>query len=86
MVHSIRRIAPLQAAKVLSILYAVVGLLLLPLFLVPAMMGTDTGFGIGGAVALPFLYAAMGFVTTLIGCALYNLVAGWMGGIEIELT
>lgn len=39
----------------------------------------------GLAVLVPVLYAAFGFVGTLIAAALYNLVAGWVGGIEIEV-
>ena len=27
-----------------------------------------------------------GFIFTALGCALYNLVAGWVGGIEVELA
>jgi hypothetical protein len=27
----------------------------------------------------------MGFISTALGCAIYNLVAGFVGGIEVEL-
>lgn len=36
--------------------------------------------------AFPLLYGLAGFVFAAIGCAIYNLVAGWTGGIEIELA
>ena len=39
----------------------------------------------GVAVGLPILYACAGFVGAAIGCAIYNMVAGWVGGIEVEL-
>jgi hypothetical protein len=29
--------------------------------------------------------ARVAFIFTLIGAALYNLVAGWVGGIQLEL-
>jgi hypothetical protein len=45
----------------------------------------EAGFGTGLALALPILYGVLGFIFTAIGCALYNLVAGWVGGIEVEL-
>lgn len=34
---------------------------------------------------MPFMYGGMGFVMTAIGCAIYNLIAGWTGGIEVEV-
>ncbi len=37
------------------------------------------------AVIFPFIYCAVGFVMTLLGAWLYNLVAGWTGGIEIDV-
>jgi hypothetical protein len=27
----------------------------------------------------------MGFISTALGCAIYNFVAGFVGGIEVEL-
>lgn len=44
----------------------------------------QAGFGILFAIAMPLLYACIGAVGTLIAAALYNLVAGWVGGIEVE--
>ncbi len=34
---------------------------------------------------MPVIYAVMGFVFGIIGSALYNLVAGWIGGIEVDV-
>jgi hypothetical protein len=41
--------------------------------------------GIGFAIAAPLLYAAMGFIFGLIGACIYNLVAKFVGGIEVEV-
>ena len=38
------------------------------------------------AVGLPVMYGAFGFIFGVIGALIYNLVAGWTGGIEITLT
>ena len=46
---------------------------------------TGVGFGIGFALLLPLFYGLLGFVFTALGCIIYNLVAGWVGGIEIEI-
>lgn len=82
----IRRFGVGQTAKVLGILYGLMGLILLPLFLIAALASPqETGFGVGFAVILPILYGVLGFVMTAIGCALYNWVAGMVGGIEVEL-
>ena len=37
------------------------------------------------AIAMPIMYGVFGVVGGAIGAALYNLVAGWVGGIEVEL-
>lgn len=88
--HRIRRIAPLQAAKIAAVLYGVIGLIFFPFFLLisrfsSAGTGPWSGMGMGFAIAVPLLYAAFGFVGTLIAAALYNVVAGWVGGIEVEI-
>lgn len=87
MAHRIRRFAPAQAAKVLGILYAIMGLIFVPIFLLVALFDPDgTGaFGVGFAIVLPVFYGVVGAIAVAIGCMLYNLVAGWVGGIEIEL-
>jgi hypothetical protein len=43
------------------------------------------GFGIAFAILAPVLYGLMGFVTGGIGALLYNLLARWVGGFELEL-
>ena len=42
-------------------------------------------FGAAAIVALPVFYGVLGFVMSLIGAALYNLVAAWVGGVELDL-
>lgn len=69
------------------------GLLFLPFFLIMSAVSSQPpaeqrvgmmAFGIGFAIAAPLLYAAMGFVIGAIGAVLYNVVAKWIGGIEVE--
>ena len=82
----VRRFGVGQTAKVFGILYALIGLVAAPIFLVAALLAPgEVGFGVGFAVLLPLCYGLLGFVTTAIGCFVYNLVAGWVGGIEIEI-
>ncbi len=88
--YRIRRIAPLQAAKIAAVLYGVIGLIFFPFFLLMSRlspMGASpwATMGMGFAIALPLLYAAFGFVGTLIAAAIYNFVAGIVGGIDVEI-
>ena len=90
----IKRIAPLQAGKILAILYGAMGLLFVPFFLLMSFImsrlpnapaGLPFFFGAGFAIAAPVFYAIMGFLIGVIGAAIYNLVASWVGGLEIEV-
>ena len=40
-------------------------------------------FGMG--ILMPVIYGVMGFIIGVIGAAVYNLVARWIGGIELEV-
>lgn len=93
----VKRVNPLSCAKIAGVLYAIMGLLFGGLFSLFAMLGAfagpDTGagmlgavFGIGAVVFMPIFYGCMGFVMTLIAAALYNAVAGMIGGIEIDVA
>lgn len=84
--QQLRRFGIGQTAKIVGILYGLMGLVFVPIFLIAAMVAPkQSGFGTGFALALPIIYGISGFIFTAIGCALYNLVAGWVGGIEVEL-
>ena len=91
----VRRIGPLSCAKIAGALYAAMGLIIGAFFSIAAIVGgfaaADSGeaafaaiFGVGAVVLLPLFYGALGFVTTLIAAWLYNVVAGVVGGIEIQ--
>jgi hypothetical protein len=88
-VAQIKRFSIGQAAKVMGVLYVLIGLIFIPFFLLMGMLGPaeETGFPLGTmfAVAMPVLYGIFGIITGAIGAALYNLVAGWVGGIQVEL-
>src|SRR5262245_33790015 len=49
----------------------------------PAFLGAL--FGVGAIVLFPLLYGVMGFIMGAISAALYNLFAGWVGGLEVDL-
>jgi hypothetical protein len=95
----ITRISPMSCAKVSGLLYAVIGFVVgacisLVMLTVGSMaqdetmpMGAMFGalFGIGAIVMLPVFYGILGFIGGAIVAAAYNLVAGWAGGIELDV-
>ena len=82
----IRRFGVGQTAKVVGVLYALIGVVLVPFVLIAAMYSPNkSGLGPGVALSLPIIYGVAGFIFTAIGCAIYNFVAGLVGGIEVEL-
>jgi hypothetical protein len=87
MPQRIARFSVAQTAKVIAILYGFMGLLLIPFFYLASTLNpaSETPFGIGLMIMAPIAYGLLGFVFTAIGCLLYNWVASWAGGIEVEL-
>lgn len=89
----ISRLSPHQNGKVFGVLTALVSLL----FVVPmAVMFSFTPAGVdahGDPVSqpsalffllFPLAYLVMGYIMTAVGCALYNLMFRYIGGIEYE--
>lgn len=92
----LKRVGPLSCAKIAGTLYAIIGLLIGAIFSIISLasgLGANTSnsaafgalMGAGAIVAFPILYGGMGFLTTLIGAWLYNVLAGLVGGIELDL-
>lgn len=83
MKKQIINIAPFQTAKVFALLYfmlsiPLVGLMAASFLLSPASVKPPLGM----LFAMPFIYLIFGFIFTALGAWVYNLVAGWVGGIE----
>jgi hypothetical protein len=91
----IRRIGPLSCAKIAGTLYAILGVVFGGIFSLVALagaFGSDAEgspfsmiFGAGAIVLLPLFYGCLGFITTLIAAWLYNVLAGMVGGIELDV-
>ncbi|NNE98999.1 MAG: hypothetical protein HKN25_08255 [Pyrinomonadaceae bacterium] len=50
-----------------------------------AVGGTGVVFGIVVMIALPIIYGILGFVMGALSALVYNIFAGMVGGIEIEV-
>lgn len=99
--YMLKRLAPLQAGKMLAALYGLLSLVVVPFMFAFMTLGSLVarhqggspapalpllfGMGVGFMIFLPVLYALMGFVFGVIGAWVYNLLAGWLGGFEITL-
>jgi hypothetical protein len=88
----LRRIAPLSTAKVAGVLFALLGVLIGlfgalfgSFFDASAGEGFGGSFGIAAVFIFPVMYGLLGLIGGLISAFLYNVVAGWVGGIEVEL-
>ena len=72
----------LQNAKVIAALYFLVSIPFTLLMIVPALLGQGAGMSLTMLVLMPLLYTLMGFVFTLIGAWVYNMLAARIGGLE----
>ena len=90
----VRRVGPLSA-KIAGVLYAILGFIFGAIVSLISVVGSafapkDAGpmgmlFGAAAIVVLPIFYGVLGFIFSLISAALYNLIAGWVGGIELDV-
>ena len=94
----LKSIGVLSAAKIVGVMYAVLGLiagLFFAAFFAMIPMA-DAGnsempawlapmFGTGALVLMPVFYGCMGFVGGAIAAVIYNALSGVMGGLELRL-
>ena len=98
MKRTLKSIEPVQSGKVLTAIYGLMSLIFVPffaLFPIIAIFAPKTadsppllvlaGIGIAMAIGMPILYAVMGFIIGVIGAWLYNIIANWIGGIQVEV-
>lgn len=94
MMQRIRRMDVMQMAKTLAALYFLLAIIIgIPVMLIvtsaarmqPGVPGFARGMGLGMLIILPVLYGCIGFIGGALVAALYNIVAGWTGGIGIDI-
>jgi hypothetical protein len=89
-------VGPLSCAKIAGTLYAVIGLIVGAFFSLFAIAGgfgsnSDGGrifgamMGAGSIIVFPIMYGCLGFIGSLITAAIYNVVAGVVGGVEVDV-
>jgi len=99
---TVKRIAPGSAFKVGLVVYAFLGLIVgicMALFSmvagslgslagggVPGARALGFGFGLSAIIVFPILYGIVGGIGGVIAAAVYNLAAGWVGGLEVDIS
>ncbi|MES2316670.1 MAG: hypothetical protein V4631_04180 [Pseudomonadota bacterium] len=86
MKKQITSVSMLQSAKVMAALYFVLSLPFLVIMGLGTMFSASPGLGIAMMLIFPILYAVFGFLFTLLGAWIYNMVASKMGGFEFTTT
>ncbi len=96
MVTRLRNINPIQCGIVSGILYVLLGVIVALLFapimsimtahMPPGVPRAAAGLSMGTLLVFPIFYGVLGFIGGIITALVYNLVAGWTGGIEITLA
>jgi hypothetical protein len=80
------RISILQSSKILTALYVLMGFIYSFIAIPMIIFGTPP-LRIMGLVYLfmPIIMGIFGFIFFVIFAAIYNVLAGWLGGIEVEV-
>jgi hypothetical protein len=88
MIRRVTRISPWQAGKFFAVLYFLIGIIFAVVFALIAQFtpADQAGFGLGFAVAFPFMYAIGALIFVPIACWIFNLVAKLVGGLEFEVV
>jgi len=78
----------------LAIVYGILGLVVIPFFLIATALSSQMAqsqrvgvlaLGAGFAVFVPICYAILGFIGGVLCAFIYNLVAKWVGGFEVDV-
>lgn len=92
----LKRISPGSAFKVGLVVYGILGLVLgvfcsliaaagihfAPHGRMPFLAGR---VGVFAVIVCPIIYGILGGIGAVIGAAVYNLAAGWVGGLEVDI-
>ncbi len=93
----VRRIGVISMARIMAIIYSMIGLIVGTVFSLIAVTGEalgspiggssrliETMMGIGAIILFPILYGLIGFVAGVLTGAIYNLASRIIGGIVLE--
>jgi hypothetical protein len=93
----IKRIGVWSLARIYGVIMATIGLIIGLFFGLFSVVGAglaqdaDTPqwmmpiFGLGAIIVLPLFYGVMGVISGAIGAAIYNVFAGIVGGVTVDV-
>lgn len=91
----VKRIGPASAFKVGLVLYGLLGLIAGVFCSLIALAGISFApheripfagaMGLFAVILCPIVYGIIGGIAAVIGALIYNLAAGWVGGLEVEI-
>ncbi len=86
----------MSCARIAGPLYAIVGLCVGVFVAVASLSGVAAGesggnvmgvaFGVGAIFVLPILYGLLGALGALFSAWLYNVLAGAVGGVDVDIS
>jgi hypothetical protein len=85
------KVGVLSAAKISTVIYAAIGLILMPFFALGGFGNIVMGRSSQGSLMLvfailaPVFYGGVGFIGGAIAAWVFNLAAAWLGGLELQL-
>ncbi|HEY6945659.1 MAG TPA: DUF3566 domain-containing protein [Candidatus Acidoferrum sp.] len=50
------------------------------------MKALGLGMGLGAIIVAPIMYGIIGGIGAAIGAFIYNLAAGWVGGLDVDIS
>ena len=80
------RISILQSSKIVTAMYVLMGFIY-TLIGIPMIIFGSSPMRIIGIICflMPILMGILGFIFFVIFAAVYNLLASWLGGVEVEI-
>ena len=94
----VKKVGVLSMGKISGLVYAGIGLIAGVVISMVSVLGGFAAlaqdeaagvlgmvFGVGSIIILPLFYGVMGFIGGLITGLIYNVAAGLVGGLELEL-
>lgn len=93
---TLKRINPGSAFKLGCVIYGLIGLIVGAIFGLLGMIGGSfitertpilgAGMGLVAIIVVPILYGVIGGFFAALGAVIYNLAAGWVGGLEVDIN
>ena len=86
--YRISNVSILQTSKIIAVIYALLGICLVPFACLMFCVGTEDPISLVAGffyLLAPLFYGIVGFIFTAIALWIYNYLASRIGGVEFEM-